>query len=217
MITPSYTLTATERVLSSLALDFTTANLDSRVAFTRATSASNPATYVESIGVIAAATNDQPRFDFDPVTLACRGLLIEESRTNIMLYSQQLDNVVWQKAGLNTTGTPPYVNVVISPDGTQNAEKIIEDTSTGSHNLRQTYTGSVSTTYTYSFFAKAAERSRLNLFVGGPGVTANYDLAAGTCSGTGCLIQRDTSTALVCVWFSCLVSGCPNSPWPDRG
>jgi len=31
MITPSFSLTATERVLPKLALDFTTANLDSRV------------------------------------------------------------------------------------------------------------------------------------------------------------------------------------------
>jgi len=35
MITPSYGLTATERVLPRMALDFTTATLDPRVTFTR--------------------------------------------------------------------------------------------------------------------------------------------------------------------------------------
>ena len=35
MITPSYGLTATERVLPRLALDFTTAILDPRITFTR--------------------------------------------------------------------------------------------------------------------------------------------------------------------------------------
>jgi hypothetical protein len=35
MITPSFSLTATERVLPRLALDFTTASLDPRVTFTR--------------------------------------------------------------------------------------------------------------------------------------------------------------------------------------
>lgn len=56
MITPSFGLTATERVLPKLALDFTTASLDSRVTFTRTTGASNPATYVNSSGAITAAT-----------------------------------------------------------------------------------------------------------------------------------------------------------------
>lgn len=41
MITPAFGLTATERVLPKLALDFTTASLDSRVTFTRTTGASN--------------------------------------------------------------------------------------------------------------------------------------------------------------------------------
>ena len=77
MITPAFGLTATERVLPRLALDFTTASLDPRITFTRTTGASNPATYIDSSGVITAATNNQPRFDYDPVTLVCQGLLIE--------------------------------------------------------------------------------------------------------------------------------------------
>jgi len=84
MITPSFGLTATERVLPKLALDFTTGLLDGRMTFTRTTDATHPATYVNSSGVVTAATNDQPRFDYDPVTLACKGLLIEESRTNLV-------------------------------------------------------------------------------------------------------------------------------------
>jgi hypothetical protein len=84
MITPSYSLTATERVLPRLALDFTTATLDPRVTFTRS---GNIATVTNSSGVIVGINANLPRFDFDPVTLACRGLLIEESRTNVLLNS----------------------------------------------------------------------------------------------------------------------------------
>ena len=84
MITPSYSLTATERVLPRLALDFTTATLDPRVTFTRS---GNTATVINSSGVIVGVNADIPRFDFDPVTLICRGLLIEESRTNVLLNS----------------------------------------------------------------------------------------------------------------------------------
>lgn len=90
MITPAFGLTATERVLPKLALDFTTATLDPRITFSRTTGASNPATYINSSGVITAATNNQPRFDYDPVTLLCKGLLIEESRTNSLLNSDAL-------------------------------------------------------------------------------------------------------------------------------
>jgi hypothetical protein len=67
-----------------LALDFTTASLDARVTFTRT---GNTATVINSNGVIAAINADLPRFDFDPTTLVCRGLLIEEARTNDLLNS----------------------------------------------------------------------------------------------------------------------------------
>lgn len=84
MITPSYLLTATERVLPRLALDFTTAALDPRITFTRS---GNTATVINSSGVIVGINADLPRFDYNPSTLVCNGLLIEESRTNLLLSS----------------------------------------------------------------------------------------------------------------------------------
>lgn len=84
MITPSYGLTATERVLPRLALDFTTASLDPRITFTRL---GNTATVTNSSGVIVDINANLPRFDYNPSTLVCRGLLIEESRTNALLNS----------------------------------------------------------------------------------------------------------------------------------
>jgi hypothetical protein len=67
-----------------MALDFTTAVLDPRVTFTRT---GNTATVTNSSGVIVAINADLPRFDFNPTTLVCNGLLIEESRTNLLLNS----------------------------------------------------------------------------------------------------------------------------------
>jgi hypothetical protein len=84
MITPSFGLTATERILPNMALDFTTASLDSRVTFTRS---GNTATCVNSSGNIALVNADLPRFDFNPTTLICNGLLVEEARTNLLLNS----------------------------------------------------------------------------------------------------------------------------------
>jgi hypothetical protein len=98
MITPSFSLTATERVLPKLALDFTTASLDSRVTFTRT---GNTATVTNSSGDIASINANLPRFDFDPTTLVCKGLLIEEARTN----SIRNNTMVGTVAG--TPGTLP--------------------------------------------------------------------------------------------------------------
>jgi hypothetical protein len=84
MIFPAYSMTAAESVLPALALDFTTGVLDPRVSFIRS---GNTATVTNSNGVIVGINANLPRFDFDPVTLACRGLLIEETRTNALLNS----------------------------------------------------------------------------------------------------------------------------------
>jgi hypothetical protein len=68
----------------ALALDFiTTTSLDSRITFTRASTA----TFVGSNGLIQSAAINAPRFDYDPVTLAPKGLLIEQAKTNLFLNS----------------------------------------------------------------------------------------------------------------------------------
>jgi hypothetical protein len=149
MITPSFGLTATERVLPKLALDFTTASLDGRVTFTRS---GNTATVTGSNGYIAPINADLPRFDYDPVTLVCKGLLIEEQRTNLLKFSEQFDNAVWTK--INSTVT---ANDTVSPDGTVNADKLVEDTANSTHGISQ-LPSLTATTHTFTVCAKAAER-----------------------------------------------------------
>jgi hypothetical protein len=121
MITPSFGLAATERVLPKLALDFTTASLDPRIIFTRA---DNTATRVNSSGYVEIIGADTPRFDYDPVTLICKGLLIEESRTNILTYSNTFSNAIWLKGTSNTTADPVVTSGYASPDGTLNAFRV---------------------------------------------------------------------------------------------
>ncbi len=84
MITSAYGLTATERVLPRLALDFTTAVADPRVVTARA---ANTATRFNQNGLIEIVNADLPRFDFSPTALTCRGQLIEETRANLFLNS----------------------------------------------------------------------------------------------------------------------------------
>jgi len=72
-------------VSSSPTLDlvFNGPTLDPQLTFTRASTA----TYFDSSGTMQTAAVNAARFDYDPVTLALRGLLIEEQRTNFTLNS----------------------------------------------------------------------------------------------------------------------------------
>jgi hypothetical protein len=156
MITPSFSLTATERVLPNMALDFTTASLDSRVTFTRT---GNTATVVNSSGYVAPINANLPRFDFDPNTLACKGLLIEEARTNRILYSQDFSNVGWAKQNSSVSAAAGT-----SPDGTNNSYKLIEDTSTTTHQILTSPAVIVTAgTYCVSFYVKPAGRSIIRI------------------------------------------------------
>jgi hypothetical protein len=91
--------------------------LDSRVTFTRA---SGNASYFNSAGVLQIAATNVPRLDYDPVTHAPLGLLIEESRINLCLQSQAI-NVGWTK-----TDTTVADNSTTSPDGTVDASLCTE-------------------------------------------------------------------------------------------
>jgi hypothetical protein len=139
-----------------LALDFTTGALDSRVTFTRTTSASNPATYVNSSGVITEATNDQPRFDYDPVTLVCKGLLVEESRQNLFTYSNDFDVSPWLVLNASVTA-----NTTFSPDGTQNADTYNATTTAGFLYRSPNFTSGL--IYAYSVYAKAINGTQIRL------------------------------------------------------
>jgi hypothetical protein len=169
MITPSFGLTATERVLPKLALDFTTASLDSRITFTRTTDATHPATYINSSGFVVAATDNQPRFDYDPTTLSCKGLLIEESRANSNKYSETFNAASW-----STTNTTLTSSTQISPDGVSYAKTLTATADAGNISQAQSITASV--TYCHSVWVMSATGSnvvgKVNAVTSSAGATA---------------------------------------------
>jgi hypothetical protein len=82
--------------------------------------------YVPTPGAAPSSTAYYgPRFDYDPVTLLPRGLLIEEARTNLLLYSEQFDNANWTKSS-GGAGVAAVVtaNTAIAPDGTLTADRV---------------------------------------------------------------------------------------------
>ena len=204
MITPSYSITATERVLPKLALDFTTATLDPRVTFARTTGASNPATYVNSSGYVVAATDNQPRFDYNPITLVCKGLLIEESRTNSLTYSEQFDTAAtWVPTRASVTG-----DSVVAPSNAQTADKLIPSVDNNTHFINQTFTFSA-TTYSYSVYVKAGEYTNVRLQLNdnsGNGIYVDANASTGTLSavstfGTGFVSVSSSISAAGNSWY----------------
>lgn len=120
--------------------------------FTRASSG----TFVGSNGLIQTAPLNEPRFDHDPITLACRGLLIEESRTNLALRSEEFENATWAKTQSSVSN-----NTTTSPSGSTNADTLIEDSATSLHFISQQTTKAASSiTYSFSVYYKNASGTR---------------------------------------------------------
>lgn len=165
--------------IPSLNINFVQSGVvDSRIIFAR----SSTATFVGSNGSIQVAAVDSPRLDYDPATLVPKGLLIEEQRTNLLTYSEQFDNAAWGKINSSIS-----INAIVSPDGTTNADKLIENTTSGTHDVRRTVTASASTAYTQTIFVKAGERTKgqIQMFGNSGGSTVVFDLSAGTSTATG--------------------------------
>ncbi len=100
----------------SLLLDFVNGErIDPRVTFTRASSA----TRVNKKGYIESVAAHVPRINHDPLTLVCKGLLREESRTNLLTYSEQADHANWTKSNANITISATNT---LAPDGNATAD-----------------------------------------------------------------------------------------------
>ena len=208
MITPAFSLTATERVLPSMALDFTTASLDSRVAFTRA---GNTATVINAAGLVTTINANLPRFNYNLNTGGvCKGLLLEDTRTNLLLQSNDVSN-----AAYTATAITVAANSTTAPDGTLTAAKATI-TNTASNNLFQYATGIYAgQTLTVSFYAKAdlamTLQSHLTDSIAGQffnsSLTTTWQrftytmLQSATSTGTGFFISLNTnSTTPFYIW-----------------
>jgi len=179
--------------------DFTTGTLDSRVTFTRASTA----TYTDSAGLIQSAAVDTPRFGYDPVTLAAKGLLIEEARTNLKLYSADLN--LWGSKG-NVAVTS---DALAAPDGATTADKLVEAAVLGAHNIYNYYTLTAAQSYTWSTYAKAGERTKVTLWVDqftSGGNWGSFDLSAGSVIGSGSAVTPQI-TNVGNGWYRLAITG----------
>lgn len=148
--------------------------IDSRIVFTRASSA----TYFDAAGVMQTATTNTARFDYDPVTHAAKGLLIEEARTNLII--QSVPPTSWGAFAATFTASAGT-----APDGGNNAVRVAETATTVTHYVYATPTVASGSVYTFSIYAKAAQNRYLQLgyddnSTGAGGSYATFDLQTGT-------------------------------------
>jgi len=152
--------------------------------------------YIETTttAVYEGITDDVPRVDYSGG--GCPSLLLEPQRSNVAVNSEIFDA---------STGSSIVLNNTASPDGYINADKLVEDTSTGVHIslIGGSLGGSVdSSTYAVSTFAKASGRTRIQIFDNNQATSGstNFDIENGVViSGTGKIEDYGNG------WYRCII------------
>jgi hypothetical protein len=147
-------------VVPSLNLNFARSKkLDPRITFTR----SSTATRMNSLGLIETVSANVPRFDHSynssTASVNSLGLLVEDTRTNLLLRSQEPATSPWQI--FNNGGSSVVNNSATAPDGTTTAG--LFTCGTNSDSIYQDV-GSISGTGTYalSVFVKAGTSNSIS-------------------------------------------------------
>ncbi|HAJ90613.1 MAG TPA: hypothetical protein DCM27_06335, partial [Rhodospirillaceae bacterium] len=111
-------------------------------------------TYYDSTGTLQTASNNTPRFDYDTVTHAAKGILIEESRTNLILRADDYTVSPWAEviggtASRSNTTTAFY----------NKAALVTVSAATGG--IRQRVSGLSTQIYSWSFYIESANATSL--------------------------------------------------------
>lgn len=123
--------------------------LDPRITFTR----TSTATRTNELGLVEVVPTNAPRFDhrYENGVVKSLGLLVEESRQNFLLRSEDF-TTTW--TNFNSTDAS---NTAIAPNGTTTADTLISNVGVTDGLLRQDVSGLAdNTTYTLSVFLKTA-------------------------------------------------------------
>lgn len=185
--------------------------LASLMTFTR----NSTATYTGPDGVLRTAAVNQPRYDYDPVTGECKGILIEEQRTNLAIDSENLRGANWTAQNARVT---PYIGLV--PHGGKNAFVLTADTTTTYHRVGPSgvFSGIVANTaYTWSVYAKSVGNTHIMLSVEKSPLTGNRTLNVNLSTGDAALggsasvfpTASGGCTALGNGWFRCWLTVTP--------
>lgn len=132
--------------------------------------------YYNSSGVLTSAATNAPRFDYDPVTLLPKGILLEGARTNIALQSQFATGWSVQSSA---TLTP---NTTTAPDGTNTAATLFLSSSSTTSAVYRAITGTA-VYYTFSVYAKGSvggEKFRFTFYNATDGTVSSSEMTCTT-------------------------------------
>jgi hypothetical protein len=147
-----------------------------------------------------------PRFDYDPVSLQPKGILIEEQRVNLLTYSAQFDNVIWTKVRATVTA-----DATTSPNGAVNADKLVENTDNNTHYVEISPTVTAAA-HSFSVFLKADERGWARLVVVDGAAYFNLSTGAvGTVSAGSVSLSALTPVNMGNGWYRCTVVFTPSA------
>ena len=139
------------------------------------------ATYTGPDGLLKTAAANEARYDYDPLTGECKGILIEEQRTNLKTYSTfPLKSFGGVKAVLTKSN-------IVSPDGTL-TNGVFERGSTGNGSyavLNSPVTIGTQTSFVFSLYVKKRDARYMSLRIQEATVyssmsNAVFDLDTGT-------------------------------------
>lgn len=140
--------------------------------------------------LLTAAAN-VARFGHNPVTGESLGLLIEESRSNLLTFTEDFANAAWATVQSSIT-----VNTAIAPDGTLTADQVVENTATAVRSVSRATAGSAGTAgavFTGSVYVKAAGRNivQVRAILG----TTAYGVEINLTSGAVSAVAGETPTS----------------------
>ena len=160
-------------------------------------------TYVPVYGAaVTSAAYYAPRLDYDPVTLAAKGLLVEEARTNVILHANDFSQAAWVPQNWGTISA----DQATAPDGTPSADKLIlKNGQTNTPQVNQDVSATNGLNYTLSIYAKKAEKNSIILLGGGSlsgaGVRANLTTGLVTGTYTGATLVSSSVTPVANGYF----------------
>jgi len=182
----------------SLTFSFTGGALPAGATLTRSTTG-----YATAVGgSLTSYAVNAPRWDYDPITHAANGILIEPAATNLLLQSNALDQAPWGAGG---GGSNPAVgaNVATAPDGTNTADSIIAGTTNGNQHRTQNVSVPAAGTYTMSAYFKANQYTNCSLGSIGTGnfPVAYFNLTSGLWTTIPAAITSTTAKLLANSWY----------------
>lgn len=139
-------------------------------------------------GDLVVCTNNQPRVEYD--SQGVLGLLVESSRTNSLIRSQEADNAAW--SSITTAGAVTVTaDFGVAPDGTTTADRVqfaACPTLTQSSSRGQVFTG-------------IASNAAGSVYIKGNGTSGNLSVILGQGSYTSATCAYNSTT-----WTRCVVA-----------